>query len=130
MSRKKLILICITFVFSLVFIGQGIRLYIYKSRISSLSFTEIKITDVNDGQYNGYYDLDYVKVNVDVNVKNGKIIAINANQKNVTKQFKRAKEIVNQIIKTQTLKIDAVSGATASSKAILKATEIALKKGL
>jgi uncharacterized protein with FMN-binding domain len=115
---------------SVVILSQGIRLIIYKSRISSLSVAELPITNVKDGRYQGSFDLDYVKTNVDLNVKNGRITDIIAFQQNETKQFFRAKETVDQIIKLQTLKIDAVSGATASSKAILKATEIALTKGL
>ncbi len=130
MSRKKKIIITGALILSIVVVLYGIRLIIYKSRISSLTTDEIIIPNVKNGEYQGYYDLDYVKINVDVDVKDGKIIDVIVKQKNKTKQFIRAKEIVKQIIQLQSLKIDAVSGSTASSKAILKATEIALKKGL
>ena len=43
---------------------------------------------------------------------------------------KKAESIIDSVIKKQSLKVDAVSGATVSSNVILKAIENALKKGI
>ena len=43
---------------------------------------------------------------------------------------KKAEIQTDLIIKNQSLNVDVITGATASSKAILKATENALKKGI
>jgi uncharacterized protein with FMN-binding domain len=43
---------------------------------------------------------------------------------------KPAEAIVDRVIAAQSLRVDAVSGATGSSKVILKSIEIALEKGM
>ena len=82
-----------------------------------------------DGMYRGSYDLSGtpVKVTLDVTVQHGNISGINIVQHFCSPIGKKAEKIVDRIIKEQSLGIDAVSGATASSKAILKAVEDALR---
>jgi uncharacterized protein with FMN-binding domain len=43
---------------------------------------------------------------------------------------KKAEGVVEKVLKSQSLKVDAVTGATTTSKALLKAIESALTKGL
>jgi uncharacterized protein with FMN-binding domain len=86
------------------------------------------LASIADGVYRGNYDLSGtpVKVILDVIVKNQKIIKIEIVKHSSSPIGKKAERITGQIIEHQDLDVDAISGATASSKAILKAVEDAL----
>jgi len=101
---------------------------------NSTRFSEIQavLPDMQykpDGTYRGNYDLSGtpVKVTLDVTVQHGNISGINIVQHFCSPIGKKAEKIVDRIIEEQSLGIDAISGATASSKAILKAVEDALR---
>jgi len=82
-----------------------------------------------DGTYRGNYDLSGAPVNVtlDVTVKEHKITDIKIVNHSCSPIGKKAEKITDRIIEGQNLDIDAVSGATASSKSIIKAVENALQ---
>jgi len=85
---------------------------------------------LKDGVYRGVYDLSGTPVDVtlDVIIKENKIIDIKIIKHVCSPIGKKAEVIIEQVIKKQSLEIDVISGATGSSKAILKAVEIALKQ--
>ena len=98
------------------------------------SLAEIKallpeMSGKTNGVYRGHYSLSGtpVRVTLDVTVENNNIIAIRIVQHNSSRIGKRAEIITQSIIERQSLEIDAISGATGSSKAILKAVENALQ---
>jgi uncharacterized protein with FMN-binding domain len=100
----------------------------------SNSFTEIQasLPDINsksDGLYRGKYVLSGspVKVVLDVNIQNKNITAINIITHFCSPIGKKAEKITGKIIEQQSLNVDVISGATGSSKAILKAVENALQ---
>jgi len=104
------------------------------SSCKSGSLTEILalLPDMNgkpDGVYRGDYDLSGtpVKVTLDVTVQNENITAINIIKHFCSPIGKKAEKITEKIIEQQSLNVDAISGATGSSKAILKAVENALR---
>ena len=78
-----------------------------------------------DGTYRGSCSSGLVKATVDVVMEGGRI-------KNVVivshrcGRGKPAEAIVTEVVNAQSLGVDAVSGATMSSKVILKAIEVAL----
>jgi len=84
---------------------------------------------LNDGVYRGVYDLSGtpVKATLNVTVINNKIFKIEIIEHICSPVGKKAESIIERVIEKQSLGIDAVSGATASSKTILKAIENALK---
>jgi len=86
------------------------------------------LTQLNDGVYRGTFDLSGtpIKVTLDVNIQNNNVINIKIVEHSCSPIGKKAEIIIGQIIERQNLDIDAVSGATASSKAIIKAVENAL----
>ncbi|MDR0314003.1 MAG: FMN-binding protein [Treponema sp.] len=101
---------------------------------NSIPFAEIvaSLPDMNtkpDGVYRGNYDLSGspVKVTLDVTVQNHYISAVNIVKHVCSPIGKKAEKITETIIEEQSLNIDVVSGATGSSKAILKAVENALE---
>jgi len=99
---------------------------------TKLSEIEAVLPDMqykSDGTYRGSYDLSGtpVKVTLDVTIQRGTISGINIVQHFCSPIGKKAEKIVERVIEEQSLSIDAISGATASSKAILKAVEDALR---
>jgi uncharacterized protein with FMN-binding domain len=82
-----------------------------------------------DGIYRGEYDLPKapVRVTLDVRIQNTKITGIEIVKHIRSPIGKKAEKITDQIIEKQSLRVDAITGATGSSKAILKAVEDALK---
>ena len=101
---------------------------------SSTSLAEIQaflpdMSNIPDGVYRGNYELSGspVKVTVDVIVL-GKIIREIELIRHVRSPIgKKAEKITERIIEAQSLDVDIISGATGSSKAILKAVEHALQ---
>jgi len=82
-----------------------------------------------DGIYRGEYHVSGtpVKAVMDVSLENGQLTLLKIVNHTSSPVGKKAETIVNDIIEKQSLGIDAVSGATASSIAILKAVENALR---
>ena len=87
------------------------------------------LTQIGDGVFRGMYDLKGtpVKVTLDVVIQNNRIVSIEIIQHISSPIGKRAENIIDKIIEFQNLDVDVVSGATASSKSILKAVENALQ---
>jgi uncharacterized protein with FMN-binding domain len=80
---------------------------------------------VADGTYRGNSRVGPVRVSLDVTVRNQAISSIQIIN-HFNGRGKKAETIVPAIIEAQSLEVDVVSGATGSSKAILKAVENAL----
>jgi len=87
------------------------------------------LTDKPDGTYRGKYDVSKTPISVvlDVTVNNGHITHINIIEHNCSPFGKKAERITERIINEQSLSVDAISGATVSSKGILMAVENALQ---
>jgi uncharacterized protein with FMN-binding domain len=87
------------------------------------------LAPIADGVYRGNYDLSGVpvKVTLDVTIQNQKIIKIDIVEHSGSPIGKKAEKITDRIIEHQNLDVDSISGATASSKAILKAVENSLQ---
>jgi len=87
------------------------------------------LSRVRDGTWQGYYDGGLVKVEVEVVTAARRIESVDI-LKHDCGTGKPAERIVEDIVAKQSLDVDSVSGATHSSKCILKATEIALEKAI
>jgi len=84
------------------------------------------LSNIQDGDYIGEYSITPVHVKVKVSVNNHQITDISILQHD-NGLGSTAESIVNDIVEEQSLDIDAVSGATVSSKCILKAVENAIE---
>lgn len=91
--------------------------------------SDINLSAVKDGAYEGEQVGDLVSAKVEVVVKDGAITEIKL-LKHRHGPWHGANSIVGRVIAAQSLKVDVVSGATSSSKVILKAIEKALEKGM
>ena len=100
----------------------------YKKIIRESKISSVDLSKVSDGKYTGSCDAVYVGAKVSVTVKDHKIEdIILLNHKN--ERGKPAEVIIQKVIDAQSLQVDSVSGATNSSKVILKSIENALKSG-
>lgn len=88
----------------------------------------MNLEKVKDGTYKGEYKNFPVKVVVSVKVKNHQITEIKI-KKHREGKGEKAEAIIEDVIQAQSLEIDVISGATLSSKCILKAIENALQNG-
>jgi Uncharacterized protein conserved in bacteria len=97
----------------------------YKDAMSKIIIQDVDVSHVNDGTYIGSYDAKIISAKVSVTVKDGKITDIKLLEHKYEKGGP-AVAVVDEILKAQSLDVDVVSGATNSSKTILKAVENAL----
>jgi len=129
MKKRKIALAAAVLILGIVLIGSAravTDLVKYKKIIKEMTINEVDMTRIPDGIYRGSFDALLVSADVSVAVKDHKIIEIKLLEHNNSKG--RAAEVIpDKIIQAQSLLIDAVSGATASSKVILKAVENALQ---
>jgi len=87
----------------------------------------IDLSTVPDGSYTGTYDFKRWSNTLTVHVEDHKIAAIEVNEDvSAAAMTDCADEVIMRVIEAQSTDIDAVSGATVTSKAYLKAIENAL----
>ncbi len=98
----------------------------YKQRISSIVIENIKLSDMEDGSYEGEYDAGYIYAKVKVEIKESRIEAITLLEHR-HERGENAEVIPQKIVEEQNIDVDAVSGATNSSEVIKKAIENALR---
>jgi uncharacterized protein with FMN-binding domain len=118
----------------LVFVVAIAALYIWmmadqRSKMSQLVFEEIDMSRVNDGTYIGTADIGLVNVEVEVTVKGNKIASIKL-LKHENGFGSKAETIIDEMVRSNTYEVDAVSGATGSSQTIKSAVCDALLKGV
>jgi len=90
----------------------------------------IDLTNVADGDYTGEYNFKRWSETAIVSVRNGEIVEIHADEKNmpdIFSDYNIYEEIIGRVIAAQNTTVDAVSGATVSSKALIKAIENAFR---
>ncbi|SHI20827.1 Uncharacterized protein, contains FMN-binding domain [Sporobacter termitidis DSM 10068] len=101
----------------------------YQKAVASITFSDIDVGRVADGVYEGDCDVGYIYAKVSVTVKNGKILSVDILEHR-NERGTPAEKITGEIVSAQSLDVDAVSGATNSSKVIRKAAENALAQGI
>ena len=127
-SRKKIIFISLGLV--LLLAGGLLTKYLlsvnsYHNKIKVMEFSNIDTSLIPDGTYVGECDVDFIYAKVQVMVSNGKISDVKLLE-HKTDRGKPAETITREMVEQNTLDVDAVSGATNSSKVIRKAAENAL----
>jgi len=94
-------------------------------QLSSQTIPQVKIIGMADGVYKGTYAVFPVKVAVDVTIAKGRIVDVSLIEHRQG-QGKAAEGLIPQVVKSQSIQLDAISGATYSSKVILLAIANAL----
>ncbi len=128
--KKKVLIIAAVIV---VFIAAS-AIFIYRSaenasiEAKNIQIQNVDLSNIEDGVYFGEYGFNgLVKAEVKVEVKNKAISYIDL-IKHDNGKGKNAEAIPQEVVKAQSLDVDTVTGATVSSKVILKAIENALIK--
>jgi len=98
-------------------------------RLVQLDVMDVDLELISDGTYTGEYSAVPVSAKVDVTIKDHRIESIELLEHNHG-QGDGAEVIPSIVVEKQTLQIDSVSGATYSSKVILKAIENALQNSI
>lgn len=97
----------------------------YKKRVADIKIANVDLSKIPDGSYMGSYDAIMVAAKVQVDISNHTINNIKLlYHKN--ERGKRAEAVLKEIKSSQSLKVDTITGATNSSKVILKAVQNAL----
>lgn len=128
-KQVKTFLILFVAIIGIYFGVTGIKSYIdlrtYQKQVDDITISNVDVSKVADGTYTGSYEVLWVAAEVKVTVRNHKIEEIElVNHKNG--RGAPAEIIPDKVIESQSLQVDMVSGATSSSKVILKAIENAL----
>ncbi|MCF8001498.1 MAG: FMN-binding protein [Halanaerobiales bacterium] len=94
-------------------------------KIDAIKISNIDLTGIEDGLYNGKAEAGLITVEVEVEVRDNKINDIKL-IKHDNWRGGPAESILSNVIEKQSLEVDTISNATASSKVILKAIENSL----
>ena len=109
-------------------VGMKIALFFVERNLKDLknvTIARIDTSKIADGEYKGAYKAFPVDVEVLVHMQGGRIGRIDI-LKHVNGQGKGAEALPALVVEKQDMNLDAVAGATYSSKVILKAIENAL----
>ncbi|MCC0782281.1 FMN-binding protein [Clostridioides sp. ES-S-0108-01] len=118
---KIAMLLCFVFICIIILIANNLK-------PEKLVVKNINLVNVKDGIYTGSADNKLVKATVSVEVNDARIQNIRILEHD-TLLGKPAEKIIKDIIKQQSLEVDAITSATYSSDTIRKAVENALRKG-
>lgn len=129
MSKKVRMILLIGLVVLVLVGGFGIfyykRFLDYRQAIQAITIREPDLTQLEDGEYVGIHDVDFIRAKVKVEVKDHRFQTIKILE-HYNDRGKKADVLPEKIVEQQRVTIDAVSGATNSSKVIQKAVEKAL----
>ena len=124
-SLFKILLFLILF----ALIGSGYWFFErYKHMINIFQTLEIKdidLTKLKDGLYTAEFNEFLVGVKADVTITKNRISEVKISRQRCGKGYEGS-DTLNRIMKAQSPNVDAVAGATASSKAIMAAVQKAL----
>ncbi len=96
--------------------------------VREIQINDIDISSISDGIYEGNFTYSNFTYTVQTTVKNHQIESINILSNRDTKHAKKAEGVITLVLEKQTPNVDAVTGATTTSKAILKAIENSLNR--
>ena len=100
----------------------------YQNIVKDIKISKVDLSKISNGTYTGSCDALYVASEVSVTIKDHKITNIIL-LKHKTEKGKSAEVITGNVVKAQSLQVDTITGATNSSKVILKSIENALSSG-
>lgn len=111
---------------ALAFTGYLHRTAVYQARVRDLPLQTIDFRQIGDGTYIGECDVDFIYVKAAVTIRDGTLANVSLlehrNERGVP-----AERILDDMVRTQQIQVDTVSGATNSSKVIQQAVINALE---
>jgi uncharacterized protein with FMN-binding domain len=128
--KLKKPLVAIAFGIAAIFLaGVGVKIKLENNLkvLAKADIEEVDLRTITDGEYLGRFSTFPIKVELKVKVRNHKIEGVDL-VKHINGQGKPAEAILAKIVQEQKISLEAISGATYSNKAILKAVSNALEK--
>jgi uncharacterized protein with FMN-binding domain len=114
-------------IIALLFIGCASK---EMRMVRQMDIQKVDTKNIQDGEYIGSFSYSSFKYMVKTFIKGHRIIEIEILQNKDTKRAKRAEGVIPEIIKKQSPNVDAISGATTTSKALMKAVEKSLESSV
>jgi len=96
--------------------------------IRQMEIHNVDLNNLENGTYTGEFAYGHYTYRVEVGIKDHIIEKINVTHGRNSEKAKAAEGVIEEIISEQKIDVEAISGATTTSKAILKAVELALNK--
>lgn len=128
-KRLKTVLMVLTVIVLAAWAGISWLGRAHEQGLAQIEILGVDLAQVPDGTYSGAHSVFPVSVQVNVTVLEHRITDIQL-VKHQNGQGGAAEVIPDQVIRAQSLQVDAITGATASSKVILKAIDNALQSSL
>lgn len=128
MKKKRLIFVtALILIIGIGLVAAGVKAHLETNlkQLENLPISEVDLMELEDGSYTGSYKVFPVSAEVQITMNNHKIKEIELIE-HKNGQGAAAEVIPEKVVEAQTLDVDIVSGATYSSKVILKAIENAL----
>jgi len=126
-------IVCILFSFSTAEAKQAKNLSVSEEveQIKNMDIAHVDPATVPDGAYTGEFPFrQKYMYRVRVTVKSGRIENIEVLENGTENEYaQKGLGVIPRMLQEQSPEVDAVSGATVSSKALMKCVEKALKKG-
>jgi len=123
--RKILILIAI--IFGIIAVTIGAAVFIDSREMAEIKIGNIDLSRIPDGVYKGTEKYMVFTTQVMVRVKDHRITDIDVFEARGGKYVEKAEKVTRNILEKQSLDVDTITGATVTSRAIIKAVENALK---
>jgi len=113
-----------------VFMATAYPMLKEQAEVRKMPIHDVELAKVKNGTYHGEFTYGNFTYQVEVVVDEHQIQRISIlKNRSEDEHAKKAEDIVDRVLKAQSLKIDVVTGATTTSKALLKAIETALTTG-
>lgn len=125
MRKKKKSIIVIV---AIIVLGLATLMFLKLPKPVTASETSFNLAQIADGTYPGSCDNGLVKVQVEVIVESHAIVEVRLLEHD-NGLGSAAEVITDMIVQRQSVEVDTISGATISSKTILKAVENSLSEG-
>lgn len=122
---KRILLI--VFMILVLFIAAGMTFLLNgQAAIKNMTINDVNMNLIEDGIYSGSFSGNRWSNEVEVTVKNNKIVEIRVIKDQMIKLPDVTNSIFSKIKEMQSLKVDTISEASVTTKAYLKAVENAL----
>ena len=128
MKTRRKVLLTLLAIVTITIIGLSLFVQKMEAELQLLAqevISDVDLSTANDGIFSATHKVLPIDVEVQVTVKNHTITNILL-VKHFNGQGSAAEVLPSQILKVQSLKVDAIAGATYSSKVIVKAIQTAL----
>lgn len=119
-----------------VLVAVGVVAFLYTAKytkyftaMEEMTFSTVNLSEIPDGVYLGECDTSVLYARVEVEMEGGTLIGIRLLEHR-QERGEAAERLPDDMVRAQSLQVDAVAGATNSSKVIRKAVENALLGGV